>query len=444
MITKPTTRKPGANFLNLDRIETRGEDFPDGSHLEIIADLVGNSGLQLLYWTDKSAEISPKIQCHGRTYCPVPLSPSLLRNTRLPVGIGQLLEAAELNAKIANEFRKRIGLPADDSDRIAAVCVSSWFADVLASVPSLWISGEDAQLGMQLLRLATCFCRRPLSLGSIDRAGWNLIADFHPTLVIFDGGENDGVEAGLRTSSFRGLMSLDARGVNNFCAAKVVFSMLNVVHPSLIESAVQVSLDVAAAKANLLSDPELNRLGAEFQALLLAYRITNWQKVIESQFDVPEFTFPTRAIASGLGACVEGDRDLQRHYASLLGWQDDASRADRGISPESCVTEVLLGLVHLDPSAEDFQAECLAIQEIAKSLNTLLRRRGVLKEYSPEEVGWILKRLHIPKVPRDKAGVKIALGKETSSRVHALAHRYSVSVAELRGQCSECAKTQCT
>ena len=271
------------------------------------------------------------------------------------------------------------------------------------------------------------------------RGGWNFIADFRPTLLIFDDGESREVKAALRTSSFRGLVSLDARGISNFCASKVVFSLSSVVDPCLIESAVQINLDLAAPKANLLSDFELNRLSAEFQPLLLAYRIANWLRVLESEFDVPEFTFPSRAIASALGDCVGGDRDLQTRYVSLMRWQDDAARAARSVSPESCLTEVLLRIVHLDPTIESFQPECLYVQDVAKSLNTLLRQRGVLEQYSPPEVGWMLKDLCIPKVPRDNAGVKIALGKETSSRVHALARRFDVPLTEARGECPECA-----
>jgi hypothetical protein len=240
----------------------------------------------------------------------------------------------------------------------------------------------------------------------------------------------------MRTSSFRALMSLDARGISNFCASKVVFSLSNAVHPSLVESAVQISLDVASAKPNLLSDFELNRLSANFQSMLLAYRIANWRKVLESKFDVPEFTFPNRAIASALGACAGSNRELRARYASLIGWQDNSVRAERRVSPESCLTEVLLGLVHL--GASDRNAKCLAIKEISKSLNAVLRDRGAIMEHSPEEVGWMLKRLRIPKDPRNKRGVKIALGRETSSRVHALARKYGISLAEPCGQCSEC------
>jgi len=438
-MTKPPRRTRAASASGLNVVETYGENFIDGYHLEAIASPTGSSGLHLIGWDENSVNILPELKWQGQIYRPPDRGPNLLRSTRLPVGTGPVLKAAELHSKICNEFLKRTGLSVDDADRITGGCQSSWFADILPTVPSLWISGEDAYLGMQVLRLATCFCRRPLLLGSVNRGGWNFIADFRPTLLIFDDGESREVKAALRTSSFRGLMSLDARGISNFCASKVVFSLSSAVDSRLIESAVQVNLDLAAPKANLLSDFELNRLSAEFQPLLLAYRIANWPSVLESEFDVPEFTFPSRAIASALGDCVGGDRDLQTRYVSLMRWQDDAARAARSVSPESCLTEVLLGVVHLGPTAENFQPECLAVRDIAKSLNTHLRERGGIKQYSPEEVGWMLKRLCIPKVPRDKTGVKIALGKETRCRVHALARRFDVPLTGARGECPECA-----
>ena len=441
-MTIPKKRKPSLRSPDRNVIETFGEDFVDGYHLDLIGEPASDRGLQLIGWgAKKTVQILPQITRNGRTYCPVTLSPSLLRSTRLPVGIGQLLKAAELQSKIADEFRRRIGLPVDDSDRVASVCISTWFADILPTVPSLWISGEDAQLGVLILRLAGCFCRRPLLLGSIARSGWNFVADFHPTLLIFDDGESRAVEAGLRTSSFRGVANLDGHGINNFCASKIVFSLSSTVCPSLADSAVLVTVE-ATPNPNFLSDFELNRLSNKFQALLLRYRIANWQAVVESRFDVPEFTSPHRAIASALGACISHDRDLQARYISLIRSQDDAARAERSVSPESCLTEILLGLVHLDPTAESFRAECLAVKDIAKSLNTLLRERGILKEYSPEDVGWRLKRLGIPKLPRDKAGVKIALGKETNSRVHALARKYEVSLISPPRRCAQCASRQ--
>ena len=121
---KPAIRTPFSTPSRVDPIETWGEDL-DGYHLEIISDPDNNRKLQLLAWNRKSVEISPQIKHQGQIYCPATLSPGLLRNTRLPTGIGRQLKAAELNAKIANEFRKRIGLPVDDADRITSVLIST-------------------------------------------------------------------------------------------------------------------------------------------------------------------------------------------------------------------------------------------------------------------------------------------------------------------------------
>ena len=420
-------------------VQTVGELFSDGCQIELLADPANRSKTRLLLWDGHSAKIGPTCEHDGRTYHPVALSRTFLEATRLPVGRGKQVDAAKLFAKISTELSRRLGLAVDDADRCTFYCVSSWFADVLPILPSLWTAGADTTHLVKVMRLVACFCRRPLLIGAVARSAWGFVAESRPTLLLFDAGVSAGMEVALQASPYRGLLSLDAQGAHNFCFSKAVFSQTNAVDSSLVGGgAVQVTLASDHALPLGLADHELNQVSDEYQPILLAYRLANFEKVQKCKFDVPEFTFPTRAAAAALGACVVRDLGLTARLITLLRWQDEAARAERCMSPHSSLVEVLLGLVHKAMGKKAYQAKSVTVQEVTKYLNTLLRSRGGIRQYSAEDVGWLLKKLCVPKT-RSGAGMQIFLGDKTARHIHGLALSYGVSAIEASGlKCRDC------
>jgi hypothetical protein len=420
-------------------VQTVSELFADGSQIELLADPANRSKTRLLLWDGQSAKIGSTCEHDGQIYHPVALSRTVLEATHLPAGPGEQDDAAKLFAKISTEFSRRLGLAGEDADRCTFYCVSSWFADVLPILPSLWIAGADATLLIKVMRLMACFCLRPLLLGAVARGAWGLVAEYRPTLLLFDAGVSAGVEVALQASHYRGLLSLDAQGAHNFCFSKAVFSQTNAVDSSLVgEGAVQVTLASDHTLPLGLADHELNEVSGQYQPILLTYRLANLHKVQRCKFDVPEFTFPIRAAAAALGACVLGNPGLTARLITLLRWQDEAARAERCMSPHSSLVEVLLGLVPKAMGKNAHQSNSVTAQEVTKNLNTVLRCRGGIRQYSAEEVGWMLKKLCVPKT-RSGAGMQILLGDETARHVHSLALSYGVSAIEVSGlECRDC------
>ena len=417
-------------------VETLGEFFADGHRIEIVSNPSDKNNVRLLHWNGHTAKIGTKFRRGANTYRPAAIS--FLKATRLPNGLGKRLQIGELFSKISTEFRRRLGLPDDNSDRITFFCISSWFADILPILPSLWISGPDPVLGIEVMRLIGCFCRRPLLLGTVTRGALDLVAEARPTLLIFDRGLNGEVEAALQAFNYRGLLSLDSRGLQSLSFSKAVFSLVQSDPASVDSGVLQVSLGAANGRAFRLSDDELTLVSDEYQQVLLTYRLSTCKRARKSQFDVPEFTFPTRATAAALGACLDGNSGLTARLIALLRWQDNAVRGERYINPHFSIVEVLLGLVHRAAGGKDGHATSVSVQELASLLNALVRSRGGNQEYSAEEVGWILKRLCIPKA-RSATGMQVVLGNEISRRVHSLACDYDVSIIKDRAlKCSMC------
>jgi hypothetical protein len=108
------------------------------------------------------------------------------------------------------------------------------------------------------------------------------------------------------------------------------------------------------------------------------------------------------------------------------------------VSPHSSLVDVLLGLVHKTMGKNDHKSNSVTVQEVTKDLNTLLRCRGGIRQYSAEDVGWMLKKLCVAKT-RSGAGMQIFLGDETARHVHSLALSYGVSAIEVSGlECRDC------
>lgn len=78
----------------------------------------------------------------------------------------------------------------------------------------------------------------------------------------------------------------------------------------------------------------------------------------------------------------------------------------------------------------------------AEFVNSILRARGEILEFSPEEIGRKLNALGLYK-KRTNAGMSVTLSRENSHRVHDLARRYDVPPApDVAAQCAECVPSQ--
>lgn len=64
-------------------VATAGESFPNGM-IELVADPLDPSKLELLLWDGAKTKIAPQIKYGHRTYEPVALDPAVVRGVRWP------------------------------------------------------------------------------------------------------------------------------------------------------------------------------------------------------------------------------------------------------------------------------------------------------------------------------------------------------------------------
>jgi hypothetical protein len=258
---------------------------------------------------------------------------------------------------------------------------------------------------------------------------------FRPTLLIEQVVLTRCMRGLLKASGTPGLYVARSGNFLDLHCAKAIFSAEDL-EAAVAEGVLRVAVVPTESRLANLNERDEHRITAEFQPLLLDYRLRNHRAVRESVFDVPEFTPELRDLARSLGAAVVGDGELATGVASLLAPQDEEARVRRSVRPECAIPVVLLALVH-----EKKEKQMLA-KDIACLVNAVLRANGEIVEYSAEEIGWRLTELGLY-TRRMKGGRGIRMDRNLSRSVHNLARKFGVSVsAGFRGcpDCEEAAK----
>lgn len=416
------------------KLASYGEVLPTGTLIDLMKGRTRPGRLCFVTSDGNPSDFPDTFELDGHIYHPPELSNGLLRAIAFPIRLGKRLTISDLFAEISSALRTNLFLAEDPADLISFFCMSTWFSDFLPIAPSLSISGIDPYYGYQVVQVVARVCRRPLLLGHTG-AGWSSVADLRPTIVLFDSGSSAALGAGLEGSNYPGLNALHRSGVQNFSFSKVMFSPPGSMHPILEDGS---NVHVALAQPPSLvrhTNEELDAIANKFQSLLITYRLQNWQKVQSSKFEVRDFSFPTSTVAAALGACLNGNSNLEARLIALLKGQDDAARTERAIRPEPTLVEVLLGVVH---KIGEQSGKAASVKKITELLNAALRSRGSRWEYSEEEVGRRLKKLGVPASGRNAKGKQLVLP-GVSARVHLLARSYAVSTQAIPGlKCEEC------
>src|SRR5207237_6389273 len=128
----------------------------------------------------------------------------------------------------------------------------------------------------------------------------------------------------------------------------------------------------------VLTNAACDQIAGEVQAQLLTYRLQHFKKMCDDQNSGlwSHNRFPA------LPACVQGDEEFRNRVHTIVNNAEQEARNDRGRKPEVAVVEVLWAPSH---GMKD-----LRVKEITKWVNTLIRTRGEILEYSEIEVGNIL------------------------------------------------------
>jgi hypothetical protein len=411
---------------------TAGEAFPDGAMIELVRGLARSTKPNLLLWKGNVATIASQVRYRDCTYEAPELAPSIRGATRLPRRCADYGSVRQLFSRIVKLFSSRLRFSDRESRLLTSFSMSTWLADRLPIAPGLVISGPDQGAGIEVLRLLSCVCRHPILLAEVSPGGFRSLPMYLSlTLLINQQGVRPNMQRLLLASSYRGLHLPGNRGsVVNVYGPKAIFCGTDTFDTSS-DGVMQISMTPSQLQWPTLDDNTQDKIANEFQPLLLSYRLKNHAKMRDPKVDVAEFTFVTRQLARSLAACLSEDPGLARETISLLRPQDEEVRQQRSRDVACVVVEVLWALVHKGKLKD------IAVEELRKDVNALLRSRGETLTYSAEDIGWKLRELGIPR-HTTSAGRKIVFTRDTSRNVHRLAAAYDVPKPSRFERCQDC------
>jgi len=430
--TKKKSNEPNRPWEK-EPIPTAGERLPDGSIIELVRDSSDATKAALLHHDGSSVFIGDRIYgSDNNVFVPAIADPVVLRQLRLPTKDLPYGSTPELVNKVSSILVETLELAADNAFLGAVFSVASSFSDCLLTQICLWLLGSARTEAMALLRVLSWFCWHPLLLADdacIDCVPENLTA----TRLFY---------APRPSSKLRKLiLNLRAPGFGVFRRGSLLESRPGAIviyfGPTDPEGVCDDScLRIPVAPATRLLRPgdeeRFNAPVEEIRAQLLNYRLVNYEKVRRSEFDVADFTGPTRELTRALGACLIDAPDVQERLIALLREQDESVRLERS-AEMSPTLESLIALCHERRSS-------VYVGEITKGGNDILSARGEAVTLSPKEVGHKLRLLGLHTTRLDAGGRGLKLRRAVCARIHQLAKDFGVPAALEKGLpgCPDC------
>jgi hypothetical protein len=184
----------------------------------------------------------------------------------------------------------------------------------------------------------------------------------------------------------------------------------------------------------VISEFQRWKLEADFQQLLLDYRVRYIAQVRDSEFDVPTLGPEVRMLARVLGSAIVDAPELRADLVNLLQQYQDEIAAGNAFSEESIAVEALLHHSHTEQPDQ-----LVYVGQLADTSSKILKDRGSRGRLEPKSLGWILRNALgiIPK--RNGKGFAIRVSEEVRRRIHQLAHEFQISTTdEMASTCSYC------
>jgi len=417
-------------------VPTCGEVFTKDLILEIVRSEARNAGPRLLTWNGKHATLVEQFTVNGVTYVPLDLGAAIGRALLLPARATEYGSTRQLFNEIATLVSRASRLPNSAVILVASWVFATWFADRLPVAPVLWITSSPTGSAGPLLQLLTLLCRRALLVTEPTVATLrSLPMQLRPTIVTEVSTITPAFLKALRASNRRGTLSVVGNKAVDLYCPKIVVSHQPLRDPAQAGFPLEIALPLSNEHIPQLDAEESERLGSEFQEKLLMCRLVTWAKVTTPNFDLGEYTAPTRELAHILAGCIVDDKELQGKIVSLLRPRDREIQVDRTLLLESIVIEGLWAACH------DSRYGDVSVTDLTKSVNSILQGRGESQEVSPETVGWKLRGLGLRTdfITGGRKGLQ--LPNETRAVIHNLAEAYGVRTLQQAGfsaSCSAC------
>jgi hypothetical protein len=273
------------------------------------------------------------------------------------------------------------------------------------------------------LQLLHCLCRRGLRMTGVTRSSFlALPMDFRPTLLVLQPSLSLRLQSLWWESNFRGSFVPGNQGaVRDVASSKAIFLGMSGSGSLPNAGNFHVYLFPPDHEVPPLDDRVLNGLADHFLPRLLQYRLDHAQEVRDSRFVAPDLRFPTRQLASKLGACIQGDAELAHQVVPLLRPQDDMVNR---CNLDCAIVEILWPRVHAIAS-KTATASMKIAAELTAEVNTFLLCCGETRQYSREAVGLRVASLELS-TKKTNAARLLLLDRQTSRRVHQLARGYGI------------------
>jgi hypothetical protein len=353
---------------------TAGEVFQNGAILELVRDASEPERLALLYWDGQRSTIDREIMIAGGRYTPLEM-PNLASQLHLSSGPKPYGSTAQLFNEVRGLMAKFSELTDSDLWLVTYFVFASFFRECAAFAPCLLLSGSMAE-SIALLRILGWLCHHAVLLADTGINGFP--EGFRPTRLICQAdGSLEKLLAPLQLSGF-GICRQG--GLREICSTTAIYIGEEESCSPFAESCLRIP--IAPSRQLLLASEEQREVTTilKLQDALLCYRITNFSRVKNSDFDSPEFSGSTRELARSLGSCIVDSPELQDRLIALLRPHDEAVRSERARNVVSVLLEVLLFCCHK-------RRESVHVGEVTKIANTILSARGETLTLSPRKTG---------------------------------------------------------
>jgi hypothetical protein len=411
-------------------IETAGKTFPANFAIELVRAKTGSQPQLLLSENGRQKLIAPQIRRKGRTFVPIRVHSSLWDAMTLATGIIDRGSSAKLLAETQDLFDKFVGTPMSEAAVATAWNATTHFADVLPSPPSLLISGSDMNCAMTLLQLFKCIARHPIIVTDLNQHALRSLTIVQPTLLLNCPVVSAHRRAMYSTTNYRELVMPAGPGgaVNDVVSSKAVY--LGVQTPGLFEVGVPLNLEGVRSNRPSLNAATCLRIRNHFQPWWLHHRLKNLATVRRSRYTRNNLASEMSGLATIFRSCTGNSRELEQLWAPVLGMVEQGALAERSWDPQCALVVVVWPRLHR-------REKEMGVTELTTAINDVLDSRGEIRQYSPVEIGKLLKKLGLPRESRN-FGMALVFDRATSRRVHELASKFKIG-EKLVG-CEDCAE----
>jgi hypothetical protein len=407
---------------------TSGEVLENGIILDLVA--ADRDALQILSW-DKSGKssIAPVFDAGGgKLYGPPHVEPSVREAIMFPKGVAEYGTVPELFMKLSGLCREHVGLPEDAAAFATCWILSTWIPELLLIPFTLCICAGSTRQVYKWFRLLRSLCRRSLLVAELSR---RLPLFLNPTLIINDPTLSISTCTFWRSANCHGVYVAGPGGtLSSLCCPKAIALQPGDFPQVWGEEAMVIMLPDSESPP--LRQAALMSIADELQPQLEMFRLRRLSGM--DQFVSPTHPLSRFELARNLGPCIPEDPGIVRVLTPLLESHEQNIAAQRSCDPEVAILEAIWTPSH--------EREEMAVGEIAKRANAILRSRGVTHEYSVREIGWKLRALSMHTTSNGRHKV-LRFSVAVRTRLHDYVRKPGPQLP-FREDCADCQALQAT